>query len=136
MIGARLKARKLFVGLRRGYLNRNDGQGAQEGKGCPASQILVLLNDDRRRVRFAGRMNGGATMPKQTIESTAGEVTDELMRRGLSPQERVTITLESDQELIPGRKESRARVMAAGLTDADIDRLIEEARSDERPALG
>jgi hypothetical protein len=75
-------------------------------------------------------------MPKKTIESTAGEVTAELMRRGLSPQERVTITLESDQELIPGRKESRARVVAAGLTDADIDRLIEEARSDERPALG
>jgi hypothetical protein len=33
--------------------------------------------------------------------------------------------LEPDQELIPGRKESRARVVAAGLTDDDIDRLME-----------
>ena len=75
-------------------------------------------------------------MPKQTIESTAGEVTAELMRRGLSPHERVTIMLESDQELIPGRKESRAHVVVVGLSDADIDRLIDEARNDGRTAPG
>lgn len=69
-------------------------------------------------------------MTQQTIESTAGEVTAELMRRGIPPQERVTITLEPDRELIPGRKETRARVVAAGLADDAIDRLIEEARED------
>ena len=75
-------------------------------------------------------------MPKQTFESTAGEVTAELLRRGLSPQERVTITLEPDQELIPGRKESRARVVAAGLTDDDIDRLIKQAQKEVEPRAG
>lgn len=69
-------------------------------------------------------------MTQQTIESTAGEVTVELMRRGIPPQERVTITLEPDRELIPGRKETRALVVAAGLTDDAIDRLIEDARDD------
>lgn len=69
-------------------------------------------------------------MAQQTIESTAGEVTAELMRRGIPPQERVTITLEPDRELIPGRKETRARVIAAGMNDDAIDRLIEEARED------
>lgn len=69
-------------------------------------------------------------MTQQTIESTAGEVTAELMRRGIPPQERVTITLEPDRELIPGRKETRARVIAAGMSDDAINRLIEEARED------
>ena len=69
-------------------------------------------------------------MAQQTIESTAGEVTAELMRRGIPSQERVTITLEPDRELIPGRKETRARVIAAGMHDDAIDRLIEEARKD------
>ena len=71
----------------------------------------------------------------EVIESTAGEVTAELIRRGIPLQERVTITLEPDQELIPGRKEARARVVAAGLTDDDIDRLIEGAREAVQPYL-
>jgi len=71
----------------------------------------------------------------EVIESTAGEVTAELIRRGIPPQERVTITFEPDQELIPGRKEARARVVAAGLTDDDIDRLIEGAREEVQPYL-
>lgn len=69
-------------------------------------------------------------MTKQTINIPAGEVTAELMRRGIPAQERVTITLEPSQELIPGRQETRARVTAAGLDDSAIDRLIEEARAD------
>jgi hypothetical protein len=71
----------------------------------------------------------------EVIETTAGEVTAELTRRGVRPQERVTITLDPEQELIPGRRESRARVVAAGLTDEDIDRLIEEARTDVQTNL-
>lgn len=72
----------------------------------------------------------------EVIESTVGEVTAELMRRGIPPQEHVIITVEIDQELIPGRKESRVRVVAAGLTDDDIDRLIEKAREEVQPYLG
>ncbi len=51
------------------------------------------------------------------------------LRRGLDPNDRVTITIEPD-ELIPGRREAHARVVAAGLTDEDTDRLIDEARTE------
>jgi hypothetical protein len=72
------------------------------------------------------------------IETTVGKLTEaaaELARRGLNPSDRVTITIEPD-ELIPGRRACRARVIAAGLTDDDIDRLIDEARSEAQPLLG
>ncbi|HZU90638.1 MAG TPA: hypothetical protein VE993_15400 [Stellaceae bacterium] len=69
------------------------------------------------------------------IETTVGEVAAELVRRGLDPNDRVTITIEPD-ELIPGRREARARVIAAGLSDEDIDRLIDEARTEAQPLLG
>jgi hypothetical protein len=70
------------------------------------------------------------------IEVTAGEVAEELKRRGISSDERVTLTIEPERELIPGRRESRARVVAAGLTDADIDRLIKQAQQEVEPRLG
>jgi hypothetical protein len=38
-------------------------------------------------------------------------------------------TIEPDQ-LIPGRRASRARVIAAGLTDDDIDRLIKQEQQE------
>ena len=68
------------------------------------------------------------TSRQEVIETTASEVTAELKRRGVSSDERVTITLKLDQELVPGRREARARIVAAGLSDQDIDRLIKEAR--------
>ena len=63
------------------------------------------------------------------IETTVGEITAELARRGLDPQDRVTVTIQPG-DLIPGRREARLRVIAAGLTDDDIDRLIDEARTE------
>ncbi len=69
----------------------------------------------------------------EIIETTAGEVAAELARRGISSDERVTITIEPAPELIPGRRESRARVVAAGLSDVDIDRLIKQAQRDVDP---
>jgi hypothetical protein len=71
----------------------------------------------------------------EVIETTVDQVAVELARRGLDPHDRVTITIEPD-ELIPGRREARARVVAAGLSDADIDRLIDEARAEAQPHLG
>ncbi|HEY3912455.1 MAG TPA: hypothetical protein VGM07_21575 [Stellaceae bacterium] len=56
----------------------------------------------------------------EVIETTVGEVAAELARRGLDPHDRITVTIDSD-ELIPGRSEARARVIAAGLSDDDID---------------
>jgi len=72
----------------------------------------------------------------QTIETTAGEVAAELKRRGIASDERVTVTIETDVELIPGRRMSRARVVAAGLSDGDIDRLVKRAQqeTEQRPA--
>ncbi len=73
----------------------------------------------------------------EVIESAAGEVAAELARRGIRPQDRVTITIERERDsLFHGRKESRARVVAEGLTDRDIERLIEEAREEVQPHLG
>jgi hypothetical protein len=77
-------------------------------------------------------------MPARTevIETTVSEVAAELARRGLDPDDRITITIEPD-ERIPGRRASRARVIAAGLTDDDIDRLIKQAQQGvEPPRLG
>jgi hypothetical protein len=70
----------------------------------------------------------------EVIETTVGEVAAELARRGLDPQDRVTITIQPD-ELIPGRREARLRVIAAGLTDDDIDRLIKRAQTEAQPLL-
>ncbi len=67
------------------------------------------------------------------IETTAGEVATELRRQGISPDERATVTIEP--ELIPGRRESRARVIAAGITDDDIDRLIKQAQREVEALL-
>lgn len=71
----------------------------------------------------------------EVIETTVDKVAVELVQRGLDPHDRVTITIEP-HELIPGRREARARVVAAGLTDEDIDRLIDEARAEAQPHLG
>jgi hypothetical protein len=67
-------------------------------------------------------------MAATVIEVTAGEIAGELARRGIGSDERVMLTIEPKRELIPGRRESRARVVAAGLTDADIDGLIKDAQ--------
>jgi hypothetical protein len=76
------------------------------------------------------------TSSAEIIEVTAGEIADELKRRGISSDERVTLTIEPERELIPGRRESRARVVAAGLTDDDIDRLIKQAQNEVELKLG
>jgi hypothetical protein len=71
----------------------------------------------------------------EVIETTVGKVAAELAKRGLDPDDPVTITIEPD-ELIPGRRASRARVIAAGLTDDDIDRMIKQAQKEVEPRAG
>ena len=70
------------------------------------------------------------------IESTAGQVADELARRGIPPGRRVTITIEPDEPddwIAKARRFGRPKVIAEGWTDADIDRLIEEKREAVQP---
>jgi hypothetical protein len=74
------------------------------------------------------------TEARETIEVTVGEVAAELKQRGISSDERVVVTIE--RELFPGRRESRKLVVAAGLSDEDIDQLIERAREEVAPRLG
>jgi hypothetical protein len=71
----------------------------------------------------------------EVIETTVDKVAAELVRRGLDPHDRVVITIEPD-EPIPGRRAARARVIAAGLTDEDIERLIDAARTESQQLLG
>ena len=72
------------------------------------------------------------TQRAEVIETTVGEIAAELARRGLDPHDRVTVTIEPD-EVIPGRRDTRARVVAAGLSDDDIDRLIKQAQREVEP---
>jgi hypothetical protein len=75
------------------------------------------------------------TAAPQIIEITAGEIVAELMRQSIGSDEHVTLTITPEQELIPGRRESRALVVAAGLSDADIDRMIKQAQKEVEPRL-
>ena len=59
------------------------------------------------------------------IETTVADVASELRRRGIAPEERVTLTIAAPEERAPGRPRAAVDVMA--LTDADVDRLIEHA---------
>jgi len=72
----------------------------------------------------------------EVIKTTVSEIAAELARRGLDPQDHVTVTIEPDDWLIRGRRESRRLVIAAGLSDDDIDRMIKQAQHEVEPKLG
>ena len=61
------------------------------------------------------------------IQTTAGNIATELTRRGVAPDEQVVVLRLADW-LAEVRRDSRSRVVAAGLSDDDIDRLIKEER--------
>ncbi len=64
----------------------------------------------------------------EIIESTAGQVAAELARRNIDPARLVTVTVEPEDWLTVGRRDSRPRIDAAGLSDSAIDSLIKDAR--------
>jgi hypothetical protein len=69
------------------------------------------------------------------IESTAGQITAELTRRGISQDQRIMITIEPDDWIAETRKFARTQVIEEGWTDAEIDRLIDEERTAVQPHL-
>jgi hypothetical protein len=72
------------------------------------------------------------------IESTAGQVAAELARRGIAPDQRVTITIEPAEPadwITKARTFARPKVLAEGWTDADIDRIVKEERRAVQPRL-
>jgi hypothetical protein len=95
----------------------------------------VHVRVGRGRLGFVALPAGLIDMPPapEVIEIAAGDVSDELRRRGIGSDERVTLMIAPEQEWIPGRRESRARVVAACLTDDDIDRLIKQAQREVEP---
>jgi hypothetical protein len=93
------------------------------------------LTGSGRKPRFDGKEQGNVIRKGEVIETTVSRVAAELAKRGLDPDDRVTITIEPD-ELIPGRHASRARVIAAGLSDDDIDRLIKKEQKEVEPRAG
>ena len=74
-------------------------------------------------------------MPKDArpdfIESTAGEVTAELARRGIRADQRIIVTIEPaepDDWIAKARAYGRPKVVEEGWSDVDIDRIIKEER--------
>ena len=70
------------------------------------------------------------------IESTAGEIAAELARRGIDPDQPVTVTIEPEGWLAEVRRVSRPWVIAQGWSDEDVDRIIEEERDAIQPRRG
>jgi len=70
------------------------------------------------------------------IESTAGQVAAELARRGVAPDQRVVVTIEPDDWIAEARRTSRAKVVADGLSDDDIDRIIKQAQREVESGPG
>ncbi len=72
----------------------------------------------------------------EIIESTAGQIAAELERRGVDPLRPIIVAVEPEDWIASARRYSRPLVVAAGLTDDDIDRLIKQAQKDVEPHLG
>jgi hypothetical protein len=73
------------------------------------------------------------------IECTVSQVATELARRGVAPEQRVTITIEPDEPedwVTKAWRFARPKVIAEGWTDADIDRIIDEERDAVQPHRG
>ncbi len=71
----------------------------------------------------------------EVFETTAGQVTDLLKRLGVSKERMITVMIEPDDWLTKGRQESRRLVIAAGLSDDDMHRLIKQAQKEVEPRV-
>jgi hypothetical protein len=72
----------------------------------------------------------------EAFETTASEVPAMLGRLGIADQQRVTVLVEADDWIQKARQASRPLVIAAGLSDDDIDRMIKQAQQEIAPYLG
>lgn len=95
-------------------------------------RLYDVAIDEWRVSRRWATEKGAAMMRGEIIPQTGAEIE----RTSLEPGEEWTardFEINTD-ELIPGRREARARVVAAGLTDDDIDRMIKEAQQEVEPS--
>jgi hypothetical protein len=72
----------------------------------------------------------------EVFETTAGQVADVLKRLGVPKDRMITVMLEPDNWLTRARHESRRLVIAGGLSDEDIDRMIKQAKQEIEPSPG
>lgn len=72
----------------------------------------------------------------EVFETTAGQIADVLKRLGVPKERMVTAMIEPDDWLTKARQESRRLVIAGGLSDDDIDRLIKRAQKEVEPRAG
>jgi 3-oxoacyl-[acyl-carrier-protein] synthase III len=72
----------------------------------------------------------------EVFETTAGQVTDVLKRLGVTKERMITVMIEPEDWLTEARKASRRLVIAAGLSDDDIDLLIKRAQKEVEPRAG
>jgi hypothetical protein len=72
----------------------------------------------------------------EVFETTAGQVTYVLKRLGVPKERMVTVMIEPDDWLTQARQASRRLVIAAGLSDDDIDRMIKQAQKEVEPLPG
>jgi hypothetical protein len=113
--------------------------------------ILMIVNHDA--FSYEGDFVEAVTGYIEGLGYAAKGVRDEIpeidayvwLSSAATPEERIfwkqncfrdtVIDLLQPDELIPGRREARARVVAAGLSDDDIDRLIKQAQAEAQPLL-
>jgi hypothetical protein len=72
----------------------------------------------------------------EVFETTAGQVTDVLKRLGVPNDRMITVMIEPDNWLTRARQDSGRLVIAAGLSDDDIDRMIKQAQEEVEPLFG
>jgi hypothetical protein len=72
----------------------------------------------------------------EVFETTAGQVADVLKRLGVPKDCMISVMVEPDNWLARARHESRRLVIAAGLSDDDIDRMIKQAQKEVEPLPG
>jgi len=72
----------------------------------------------------------------EVFETMAGQVAGVLKRLGVTKDRMITVMIEPDNWLTRARHGSRRLVIAAGLSDDDIDRMIKQAQKEVEPLLG
>src|SRR5271169_3557462 len=111
----------------------------------PPPQVLAAYNTVRTRGSLVVSLGHHLALQEISLrrsqmdcggfETTAGQVTDVLTRLGVSKERMITVMIEPDDWLTKARQESRRLVIAAGLCDDDIDRLIKQAQREVEPRV-
>ena len=76
---------------------------------------------------------GGVKKRSRFLKSRPGRSLEVIERLGVPKERMITVMIEPNDWLTKARQESRRLVIAAGLSDDDIDRLIKQAQKEVEP---